>query len=324
MVHRHESRGPGWLRAYYRRVTPSELDGPLEAAQSALIARLAPGTKVIRVRWSGGETQVLELGAGPPLILVHGGGDGAYEWVPFMPLLAQRHRVLAVDRPGHGLADPFDYEGIDLAAHAIAFLGSLLDALELETVDMLANSIGGWWCTVFSLDQPRRVQRLIIAGHPPGVSREAPLPLRMLGLPLVGTPLGRKLLGNPSREGNRKFWGQVLVAHPERLTDELLDVDVEHMRRNRDSALSLVRRVVGPLGVRKDVLLGERWLELTVPTLFILGDRDAFVSSKVEAAWHAIAQGNPNVRISRIPGAGHLPWLDEPSGVLDEIASFSS
>lgn len=300
----------------------TQLDGPLEAAQAELIARLAPGTNVQRVRWSAGETQVFELGHGPPIVLVHGGGDGAYEWVPFMPLLAQRHRVLAVDRPGHGLADPFNYEGVDLAAHATAFLGGLLDALGLDAVDLLSNSIGGWWCAVFALDQPHRVQRLMIAGHPPGVTRAAPLPLRIIGLPLVGKPLGRMLLGNPSREGNRKFWGQVLVAHPERLTDELLDVDVEHMRRNRDSALSLVRRVVGPLGVRRELLLGERWLELRVPTLFMYGDRDAFMSRGVNAAWQAIAQSNPNVRVIRIPRAGHLPWLDEPDRVLDEIGGF--
>jgi pimeloyl-ACP methyl ester carboxylesterase len=239
-----------------------------------------------------------------------------------MPLLAPEHRVLAVDRPGHGLADRFDYEGVDLAAHATTFLTGILDALGLDAVDVLSNSIGGWWCATFALDQPHRTRRLVIAGHPPGVTRDAPLPLRVIGLPLVGKALGRKLLGNPSREANRKFWGQVLVAHPERLTDEFLDVDVEHMRRNRDSALSLVRCVVGPRGVHSDLLLANRWHELAVPTLFLHGDRDTFMSNKIEAAWQAIAESNPNVRMSRIAGAGHLPWLDEPDHVLAEVSSF--
>jgi pimeloyl-ACP methyl ester carboxylesterase len=106
------------------------------------------------------------------------------------------------------------------------------------------------------------------------------------------------------------------------LIDEFLDVDVEHMRRNRDSALSLVRRVVGPRGVHKDLLLGRRWLELAVPTLFVHGDRDTFMSGKVEAAWQAIAESNPNVRMSSVAGAGHLPWLDEPEQVLTEVSSF--
>jgi pimeloyl-ACP methyl ester carboxylesterase len=117
----------------------------LEAAQAALLARYAPETQVRRVSWSEGETQVLELGDGPPLLLVHGGGDAAFEWVPILEPLGRRHRVLAVDRPGHGLADPYDYRGVQLLPHAATFLREILDALELDRVDVAANSMGGLW-----------------------------------------------------------------------------------------------------------------------------------------------------------------------------------
>lgn len=303
-------------------MTSDGLDRALQKAQGALLARFAPETRVRRLAWSRGETQVLELGDGEPILLVHGGGDGAYEWVPLMPLLARRGRVLAVDRPGHGLADPFDYDGIDLAEHATTFIGDVLDQLELRSATLVSNSIGGWWSAVFALEQPARVRRLVIAGHPPGVTRDVPTPLRILGSPVVGKPIGRFMLGRPSREGNRKFWGQVLVAHPENLPDELLDVDVAHTRRNRDSALSLVRRTVGPGGVRKELLLGERWSALEVPLLFLHGDRDAFVTANVASAWATIASQGENVIVASIPDAGHLPWLDAPEAVRDQIERF--
>ena len=124
-----------------------------------------------RVAWSQGETQVLELGAGPPLLLVHGGGDAAFEWVPILEDLARRHRVLAVDRPGHGLADPFDYDGVDVLEHAVVFLREILDALELDTVDIAGNSLGGLWSVAFALEHPERVSRLALVGAPPGVTR---------------------------------------------------------------------------------------------------------------------------------------------------------
>jgi pimeloyl-ACP methyl ester carboxylesterase len=298
------------------------LDREVQEAQRALLARLAPETHVRRVPWSEGETQLLELGDGDPILLVHGGGDGAYEWVPFMPLLARHHRVLAIDRPGHGLADPFDYDGVDLARHANTFLGDILDGLELRSAAFVSNSIGGCWSAVFALEQSSRVSRLVIAGHPPGVTRDAPLPLRILGSPIVGKPIGRLMLGRPSREGNRKFWGQVLVAHPENLPDELLDVDVAHTRRNRDSALSLVRRTVGPGGVRKELLLHKRWSALEVPLLFVHGDRDAFVTADVASAWATIASEGKDVIVASITDAGHLPWLDAPETVLDQIERF--
>jgi pimeloyl-ACP methyl ester carboxylesterase len=303
-------------------VTSDEPDREVREAQDALLAHFAPEAEVRRVPWSGGETQVLELGDGDPILLVHGGGDGAYEWVPFMPLLARRYRVLAIDRPGHGLASPFDYDRVDLVQHANTFLGDILDALGLRSAALVSNSIGGWWSAVFALERPHRVRRLVIAGHPPGVTRDAPLPLRLLGSPIIGKPIGRFVLGRPSREGNRKFWGQVLVAHPDKLADELLDYDVAHTRRNRDSALSLVRRTVGPGGVRKEHLLGERWSALEVPLLFIYGDRDAFVTPDVASAWAKIASRGESVTVTTVADAGHLPWLDAPEAVFDQIERF--
>jgi hypothetical protein len=43
--------------------------------------------------------------------------SGSFEVVPILGALALNRRVLAVDRPGHRLADPFDYRGVDLLDH---------------------------------------------------------------------------------------------------------------------------------------------------------------------------------------------------------------
>ena len=68
----------------------NELDRELEAAHAAVLDRLAPGTQSHRVRWSQGETRVLELGSGPPLLLIHGGFDNAALWAPILTELAAR------------------------------------------------------------------------------------------------------------------------------------------------------------------------------------------------------------------------------------------
>ena len=303
----------------WRPDAASEMDQQLKAAQAALLARHASDTRVRRVSWSQGETQVFELGNDPPLLLVHGGGNSAFEWVPLLSALARNHRVIAVDRPGHGLADPFDYRGVDLLDHARTFLTGILDALELRTVDIVANSMGGLWSVVFAIDAPERVSRLALVGAPAGVTRPVPHQLWTLGLPLIGQPLGQFLMSNPTRESIRKFWGEILVVHPETLDDTLLDANVAHMRRNIGSILSLMRCAIDVGGLRRRWILGERWQALKVPTVFVWGERDAFTAPDVA---EQIAEGNPNLRVIRIPGAGHLPWIDNPERVVDEIEHF--
>lgn len=299
----------------------AKLDQGLEKAQAALLAHYAPDARVRRVRWSQGEIQLFELGEGPPLLLVHGGGDGAFVWMPILSALARNRRVLVVDRPGHGLADPFDYRGVDLLDHARTFVRDILDALDLPTVDIAANSIGGLVATAFALDNPERVSRLVLVGAPMGVARDAPSLLRLMSLPFLGQALGRLMMRNPTRDGSRKFWGLLQVAHPERLEDVFLDVDVAHTRRNLDSILSLIR-CVGH-GIRGgQLVLGDRWQKLKVPTSFLGAARDVFVRPKYEKELQAIVEGNPNVRLLRIPRAGHLPWLDEPELVVAEIERF--
>src|SRR5262245_33814191 len=108
-----------------------ELDRELSTAQAAVVERYAPGTRSRRVGWSGGETRGLGVRDGqPPVVGPRRFGDAA-PWAPVPAPPATGRRVGAVDLPGHGLADPFDYENADLADVATTFLGDVLDALGL-------------------------------------------------------------------------------------------------------------------------------------------------------------------------------------------------
>ena len=121
------------------------------------------------------------------------------------------------------------------------------------------------------------------------------------------------------REGNRKFWWQILVVHPEHLDDTLLDADVASQNRNIRSNLSLARCIADAGGLRRRLILGDRWQALKVPTLLLWGNRDAFQSPEVG---ETIAARNPNFRIIRIPYVGHLPCIDDPERIVDEIEHF--
>lgn len=295
----------------------TDSDVALAQAQSELLRKTAPETEVGRLAWSGGRTQLLQLGAGPPLLLVHGGLGDAFAWAPILEPLSQSHRIMAIDLPGHGLADPFDYRGVDLLDLARRFLNDVLDAVRLDSVQIVAHSVGSLWSVVFALGHATRVSRLVLLGAPAGIRRpNIPIEMRLLGLPIVGQSLGRRLMSNPTREGSRQFWGQVLVRHPERVDDALLDADVASSRRNLDSHLSLVQRLVDAGGLRRELILGDRWKQLGVPTDLVWGENDAFLSP---SAATPLVDTNPSIRLHRIPDAGHLVWIDQPDGVITEI-----
>jgi pimeloyl-ACP methyl ester carboxylesterase len=250
----------------------------------------------------------------------------ACAWVPILPELARHHRVFAVDLPGHGLADPFDYTSVDILELAGVFLRDVLDALGLRTASIAANSMGGLWSTVFAIDAPDRVSRLAFVGAPLGVNLSLPLPFLMLihvtRVPRIGPRLARRMMSIPDREANRKFWGQLGVVHPERIDEALLDEDMASVHRNVGSYIGLLRSFGsgGMANAKRRLIQGVRWDSLKVPTVFLWGERDRFFGGPGEG--EAIAARNPNVHVVRIPDAGHFLWIDEPDRVVAEIDRF--
>ena len=138
-----------------------------EQAERRLFASCGVQSASRRVRLADPpvSVRVLEVGDGPPLVLVHGSGMSASTWAPLMPYLGA-NRLIAVDLPGFGVSDPFDYAGRPLRSHAVAQLTSLLDALGLEQVPVVGTSLGGMWALCLALDAPDRVARRRVARSP--------------------------------------------------------------------------------------------------------------------------------------------------------------
>jgi pimeloyl-ACP methyl ester carboxylesterase len=285
--------------------------------------KYAPGTTVRPIRWSQGETQVLELGEGPPIVLVHGGLGQATDWVPILAQLGREFHVYALDRPGHGLADDFDYRHVEILPHAVTFLEAILAGLELKRAVLVGNSMGGRWVIEYARHHPDKVSHVVLPGLPAGAARELPsafyeVPrlLRLMQRPMIGAVVRHAMARPSSRERARKGM-QALVSHPERLSDEMIDGGTFNFLRNRHSMLTLIEQATDDRGMRPEFVLGDRWADLRVPVTFLWGAKDVFGPSELgrEAASHV-----PDGRFVLIPDAGHLPWLDEPDRVAMEIS----
>lgn len=287
----------------------------VETLQAAYLDRVVPGHRIARVQWSGGTTQVIEAGEGQPLLLLHGGLGEAFQWAPLMHSLASRYRVLAVDRPGHGLADAFDYRGVDMLAFASRFAGEILDALSLQSAAVAGNSMGGLWATSFANEHPERVTRLLLIGSPAGVQNSVPWALRLGSVPLL-SGLVKAGLKNATRDNVRAFWAERLVVHPGRLGDDFFDLCAASQVRNHASWVSLLQNVLDLGGLKSHLLLHEHWGRLQPPTTLIWGEQDSWAPAQTG---ERIAAAHARIRMVRVFNAGHVPWLDDTRAVARAV-----
>src|SRR5207248_2085337 len=99
-------------------------------------------------------------GAGRPLILLHGGLGSGEMFGPVLPVLAERHRVIAVDLQGHGRTADIDRPiDVRLMADDIA---ALIDHLALASPDVVGYSLGGGVALQTAAQYPTKVRRLVV------------------------------------------------------------------------------------------------------------------------------------------------------------------
>ncbi len=163
-------------------------------------------------------TRYLTAGTtGPPLLLLHGVGDNAFDWRWVMPALATNHRVYAPDLPGSGdSAKPLDTNNDYSPAFFTRFVAAFLDALAIDRTAVIGNSLGGLVGLRLALAEPERVTALGLVSSG-GLGREVSYALRSLALPGYGKlalAWGKRRPGAAQRALGRSA---LLFAHPWRV-----------------------------------------------------------------------------------------------------------
>ncbi|MGI5219160.1 alpha/beta fold hydrolase [Nocardia sp. CA-290969] len=154
---------------------------------------------------------VVDVGAGPAIVLLHGAAPGASAagtWTGLAPLLARSHRVIAPDFLGFGgsdkpLGQPY---GVDLWTRQTL---ALADTLDLEQFSVVGNSLGGRVALQLALDAPKRIERLVVMS-----TRIAP-----------STSPAQKLLRDyrPDRDSMRELLRECFAYDADSVTDRLVE-----------------------------------------------------------------------------------------------------
>ncbi|MFJ2662925.1 alpha/beta fold hydrolase [Nocardia fluminea] len=155
-----------------------------------------------------------EAGEGPPLLLLHGSGPGVTGWRNFrgnLAVFAQRFRCLVLEFPGFGVSDDFGGHPMVTALDAVV---RFVDALGLDSVDIIGNSMGGGVALNYAIAHPEQVGKLVTIG---GIGRNLFSP---------GPGEGIKLLQEFTEEPTRERliqWLHSMVYDPAMVTEELIE-----------------------------------------------------------------------------------------------------
>jgi pimeloyl-ACP methyl ester carboxylesterase len=273
-----------------------------------------------RIQLEGGPTlQVLEAGEGDPLVLLHGAGSSSVLMIPLMEQLKGR-RLIAVDRPGYGMSDPVDYRTGDFRRSAVDVMTGLLDAMDLDKVDLLGNSLGGIWSLWLALARPERLRRLALVGAVPLLpGTRIPLPLKIFATPGVGELMNRMMTPSPSsvmKEMVAMGEGETFLNYPLQI-DAFVAAGSDPVANK--TVLDEFRALGRPWGFRPERLFTEEDLgRVSHPSLFIWGDRDPFGGPEVARR----ATGKfPNAQLE-VLSAGHGPGIGDPHATAQLVTSF--
>ncbi len=244
---------------------------------------------------------------GAPLVLIHGYTDNARDWVPLVPYLSGRFRLLLVDLRGHGRSGKPEccYTRFDFAYD----IKLLLDRLQISQADIVGHSLGSMVAQTFAEVWPERTRRVVLiastGGPRPGAPAHKPAYDYATEIRKLHEPI------DPDSPFMIAWWSSPTP------------VDPDFLRRQRQDAAAIPLRVwlaVLDQGI-VDTDLQRTLPRLTAPTLLIWGSKDPIME---EQERQTLREGLPKAQVEILEGLGHNPIWEDPARCARLINAFLS
>jgi pimeloyl-ACP methyl ester carboxylesterase len=261
-----------------------------------------------KVTANGIQIHYLDVGEGPPLVMVHGFLGNLAVWhLQIVVQLKKYYRIITPDLRGHGYSQvtPSGYTAADMAAD----LKGLLDHLGIRKVCLVGHSYGADVCLYFTMLYPERVEKL------------------------VALEPGLAALVHERKDANWEGWSYWVSklkevgidVPPDKRSDlsYLLQLSLDTPKvfgptrglpRNREPLIRLIQNTtlindyeyVGALTL-------DAVRQIHTPILLVYGDKSHFLGS-----YEFLSSALPNCEPVLLPGGEHFGPLEQP----DELAAL--
>lgn len=266
-------------------------------------------------------------GSGTPLLMVHGLGGSALNWLDVGSEIAQDHHAIAVDLVGFGQTPLFNRSAA-VGANA-ELVHRLIEEVIGEPVILMGNSMGGHIGVLEAATHPSWISALVLVDPAiPGAHVRRPDPTMLGMMTAFSIPgLAQNILEWRTRElGPARLVQQTLAlvcADPARVSPQLVEAHVrlteERARLGRQNGRAFLQ-ASRSIGLRMaDPRFWTRVAQVQAPTLLIHGSLDRLIP--VGAA-RDMSQRRPDWTLKVLDGVGHVPMMETPALFMNAVHAW--
>ena len=260
-----------------------------------------------RARVSGGEIAYVDLGAGDPVVLLHGFPTSSELWRRESWLFAQQMRVIAPDMLGYGSSEKPPAADLSEPAQA-GYVSELMEQLGIERAALVGHDLGGGIAQMLALDGGVEVGCLVLLDS---VCFDA--------WPIEGVKM---LQSGDARQETAEFVEEVGrlildlgIAHKERFDDEVARTYLGPWKDDPAAFFRAARAITGKALARRE----DELAALDVPTFIVWGEEDPFLPPELA---ERLGEAIPGATVALVPGCSHFVTEDAPQTVAPLVYHF--
>jgi len=261
------------------------------------------------INWNETEIHYTDEGEGVPVLMIHGFGAAYTHFNKMAELMKNDYRIIRVDLPGFGLSDlPKLNEGENYTQKYREYLSFLLDTLQLDSLYVIGNSMGGLVTWMAAVEHPEKVKKIVLL-NAAGYDLETVLKARekfrskfMRNIAAKGMPLSM------SRKGMKASF-----FNAEKVEEDYV--------RTMNKFINIKGNIPNMLNVILDDHFPDTALiqRVQCPTLIIWGREDRTIPV---AHTEKFKRDISNSKVVIFENCGHCPMLEEPEKTTRECVRF--
>jgi len=249
------------------------------------------------------------VGAGPPLVLIHGTPFSSYEWRRIIPCLAGNHRVHYFDLLGYGQSARAAVPDVSLGVQN-QLLSELLDHWQIERPDVVAHDFGGTTALRCHLLNGRDFRSLTL--------------IDPVALSPWGSPFSSQVRAHievfsalPQAFHEALLRAYLRSSHSRALSDE--DLEAYVLPWIGEVGQPAFYRQIAQFDRRFTDEVEPKYADVRCPTMILWGEADQWIPLDMG---HRLTERIPGSQFESVPGAGHLMHEDAPEAIVGAVIRF--